>query len=90
MERFNKVERIFKMMSHNIKRRDAIQSLIEMLNAIHQLDEVNPERLYMQLGIPDSSGYRYARNLQKLKLVKCSRGKFSLTKEGLILMSNPL
>lgn len=90
LHRYKKIEQIFSLFNHGIKRKDALQHIIEMLNAIHQIGEVSPERLYMQLAIPDSSGYRYLRALQNTRLIKITHGKIALRNSGLALMNNPL
>ncbi len=90
MKQFKKLLQIYELTVVPTKRSDAVQSHLELMYALFQLQEAYPEKLYMQMGIPDSSGYRYVRMLQQANLVKHSRGKLMLTKSGQAMMTAEL
>jgi len=90
LQRCKKLYKIYNILDGSVKRQDAAQSHLEMLFALQQLEEVYPERLYMHMAVPDSTGYRYSRGLQAIGLVKYYRGKLMLSKAGVLLMTAPL
>lgn len=90
MQHFKKVLRIYMLTNVSTIRTDALQSHLELLYALHQIQEAYPEKLYMHMGIPDSTGYRYVRMLQQAGLVKYSRGKLMLAKCGVLMMNAQL
>lgn len=90
VKHFKRLIQVYQLTDLQTKRVDALQSQLELLYALYQLKESYPEKLYMYMGIPDSSGYRYVRALQHVSLIKYSRGKLVLTKSGELLMTCPL
>ncbi len=90
LRHFNQLQQIFKLIDSRTVRNDGVQHLIEMIFAIHQLDEVYPDKLYMHMAIPDSTGYRHSRHLQKLGLIKNRKGKLTLTNLAIVLLQFPL